>query len=50
VDYGGAFTQSFAGSFPDEPWRVVFKDHNYTPDKDAIPIGHTWHWDNIVIT
>ncbi|MEX2626171.1 MAG: hypothetical protein WD225_04770 [Ilumatobacteraceae bacterium] len=38
------------GSFPDEPWKVVFKDHNYTPDKDGPVAGHTWHWDNIAIT
>ena len=50
VDYGGAFTQTIDGSFPDEPWRVVFKDHNYTPDKDGTPIGHTWHWDNVSVT
>jgi hypothetical protein len=37
------------GSFPDGPFRVVFKDHNYTPDKDGVPVGHTWHWDSIVI-
>ena len=50
VDYGGAFTQTITGSFPAEPWRVAFKDHNYTPDKDGVPAGHTWHWDNIKIT
>jgi hypothetical protein len=49
VNYGGAFTQTITGSFPNEPWRVVFKDHNYTPDKDGTPIGHTWHWDNIIV-
>lgn len=36
------------GSFP-ENFRVVLKDHNYTPDKDEIPVGHTWHWDNILV-
>lgn len=46
VDYGGKFTETFAGSFPAE-YRVVFKDHNYTPNKDGTPFGHTWHWDNI---
>lgn len=40
---------TFAGSFPDE-FNVVFKDHNYTPDKDGRPVGYTWHWDNIAIT
>lgn len=48
VSYGDKFTQTFPGQFPAE-YRVVFKDHNYTPDKDGTPIGHTWHWDNIVI-
>lgn len=38
------------GSFPACPCRVVFYDHNYTPDKDNNPQGHTWHWDNIVVT
>ena len=38
-----------AGAFPGCPCRVVFYDHNYTPDKDGIPIGHTWHWDNIIV-
>ncbi len=38
-----------AGSFPSGPVRVVFYDHNYTPDKDGRPAGHTWHWDNVVV-
>ena len=38
-----------AGSFPQCPCRVVFYDHNYTPDKDGVPAGHSWHWDNIII-
>jgi hypothetical protein len=38
-----------AGSFPDCPCRVVFYDNSYTPDKDTGIIGHTWHWDNIVV-
>jgi hypothetical protein len=38
-----------AGQFPACPCRVVFYDHNYTPDKDGIPQGHTWHWDNITV-
>jgi hypothetical protein len=37
------------GSFPACPCRVVFYDHNYTPDKDGTPQGHTWHWDNIIV-
>jgi hypothetical protein len=37
-----------SGSFPAGPKRVVFYDHNYTPDKDGTPIGHSWHWDNII--
>jgi hypothetical protein len=38
-----------SGSFPSGRFRVVFKDHNYTPNKDNNPIGYTWHWDNIVV-
>ena len=41
-------TYTYPGRFPDR-FRVYFKDHNYTPDKDGIPAGHTWHWDTIVI-
>jgi hypothetical protein len=37
------------GRFPDGPFEVVFKDHNYTPNKDNNPIGYTWHWDNISV-
>jgi hypothetical protein len=44
---GEAFT--YPGSFPTGDWKVVFKDHNYTPDKDGIPVGHTWHWDSIIV-
>ena len=49
VNYGGFATYTVPGSFPAGEFRVVFKDHNYTPDKELIPVGHTWHWDNIVI-
>ena len=42
-------TYSFAGSFPSGPVKVVFKDHNYTPDKDGVPVGHTWHWDSVIV-
>ena len=43
-----------SGSFPECPCRVVFYDHNYTPDKsaaDGFPFsgGHTLHWDNIIV-
>jgi len=55
-NHNGTITFSVAGStctapgsFPDGPVRVVFYDHNYNPDKDGTPIGHTWHWDNIII-
>lgn len=46
-----AFGQKFLrnGSFPSGGFKVVFKDHNYTPDKDGVPVGYTWHWDNIII-
>ena len=47
VDYPAAGRSwTIAGSFP-EQFEVVFKDHNYTPDKDNDPVGYTWHWDNI---
>ena len=48
IDYGGMFIQTVPGSLPDT-FEVYFKDHNYTPDKDATPPGHTWHWDQISI-
>jgi hypothetical protein len=38
-----------SGSFPACPCRVIFLDQNYTPDKDGIPQGHTWHWDSVVV-
>jgi hypothetical protein len=44
--FGRRFTTD--GRLPTE-FRVVFKDHNYTPDKDGDPVGHTWHWDNIIV-
>lgn len=39
------------GAFPEGPVRVVFADHNYTPDKDLGPLGerYTWHWDNLTV-
>lgn len=47
VDYlGDQYT--YPGEFPDQ-FKVYFKDHNYTPDKDGEPVGHTWHWDNIIV-
>jgi hypothetical protein len=48
VDYGGGWVETFPGSFPSQ-FNVVFKDHNYTPDKDGTPLGHTWHFDNIAV-
>ena len=46
----GSFkTVTTSGRFPSGPIRVVFADHNYTPDKDITPISHTWHWDNISV-
>ena len=49
VNYGGFKSFTVPGSFPAGGFDVVFKDHNYTPDKDGKPVGHTWHWDNIVV-
>jgi hypothetical protein len=40
---------TFPGVFPPS-FRVYFKDHNYTPNKDGVPAGYTWHWDNIVVS
>lgn len=37
------------GSFPDGPFKVVFKDHSYTPLKDGPVVGFTWHWDNVIV-
>jgi hypothetical protein len=48
IDYAGLHTETVDGSLP-ERFQVYFKDHNYTPDKDGVPAGHTWHWDNIVV-
>lgn len=43
---------TFTGSFPTGPVRVVFADHNYTPNKGCsgeVCYGYTWHWDTIEI-
>jgi hypothetical protein len=45
---------TYPGTFP-EQFKVYFKDHNYTPDKDdkcpgGVCPGYTWHWDNIFVT
>jgi len=45
----GEHTWTAPGAFPDGEWKVVLKDHSYTPDKDGIPSGYTWHWDNIIV-
>lgn len=37
------------GAFPACPCHVVFYDNSYTPDKDGVLQGHTWHWDDIVV-
>ncbi|MEM9038274.1 MAG: hypothetical protein AAGD33_00125 [Actinomycetota bacterium] len=55
VDIAGVESYTVPGSFPDE-FVVVFKDHNYTPDKEddaCLAPGncsYTWHWDNIMVT
>ncbi len=46
VNYAGLYTQTIPGKLPDE-FDIYFTDHNYTPDKDGVPPGHTWHWDSI---
>nr|MDP9464432.1 hypothetical protein [Actinomycetota bacterium] len=45
----GERSWTFPGSFPAGDFEVLFKDHSYSPDKDGVPVGHTWHWDNIVV-
>ena len=45
----GSRRYTVPGSFPAGGFNVVFKDHNYTPDKDGMPVGYTWHWDNIIV-
>lgn len=40
---------SMPGAFPEGPVRVVFSDHNYTPEKESEPIGFTWHWDDLAV-
>jgi hypothetical protein len=42
-------SRTYPGSFPQGDFKVVFKDHNYTPDKDGFPGGYTWHWDNVEV-
>ena len=52
---GTPYSFTAPGAFPEGPLKVLFKDHNYTPDKDCehMPEGrcrsYTWHWDDIVI-
>ena len=38
--------------FPSGQVEVIFKDHNYTPDKSEFEFqrpAYTWHWDNIIV-
>lgn len=46
---GSFYRFSAPGAFPRGESKVVFKDHNYTPDKDGRPMSYTWHWDDIVV-
>lgn len=50
IDQGSStYVRQVPGSFPADA-RVIFEDHNYTPDKDNDANGHhTWHWDNLVV-
>jgi hypothetical protein len=50
-DDGTPYTFTAAGSFPAGPVKVVFKDHDYTPDKacGGTCRSYTWHWDTIRI-
>jgi hypothetical protein len=51
IDQGDSeYRRDFPGYFPPNA-RVVFEDHNYTPDKDGNANNrYTWHWDNLTIT
>jgi hypothetical protein len=49
VNYGGMRTYTVPGSFPTGGFKVVLKDHSYTPNKDGRPVGYTWHWDSIIV-
>lgn len=40
---------TFRGKFPAKG-RVIFSDHNYTPTKDGVPQGFTWHWDSLLVS
>lgn len=43
----------YNGEFPVGEVMVVFKDHNYTPDKSEWAfngVDHTWHWDNLAVS
>ena len=40
---------TFPGAFPGRG-RVIFSDHNYTPTKDGVPQGFTWHWDSLEVS
>jgi hypothetical protein len=52
---GSPYSFDAPGAFPPGPLKIVFKDHNYTPDKDCEHMpgrrcqSYTWHWDNIVV-
>jgi hypothetical protein len=47
----GPQSATATGRFPACPCRVVFYDHDYTPEKSesGYPVGFTFHWDNIVV-
>ncbi|MEP1125079.1 MAG: hypothetical protein ABJH68_14440, partial [Ilumatobacter sp.] len=50
IDQGtSTYVRQVPGTFPRNA-RVIFEDHNYTPDKDNDTNGHhTWHWDNLIV-
>lgn len=45
---GSFHEMTVSGRFPSGAVRVVFGDHNYTPNKGG-PSSFTWHWDNIEV-
>jgi hypothetical protein len=52
---GSMWSFRTTGTFPDGPLKVVFKDHNYTPNKACGDYWescetYTWHWDRIKVS
>lgn len=52
ADYGVQNVATAVGSFPDEPFVVVFSTHDYSSSKgdESGYDGFTWHFDNIAVS